>query len=153
VDGDADGAAAIGDRALDRLPDPPGGVGRELEAAPVVELVDGADQAQVALLDEVEQRQPAVGVLLGDGDDEAQVGLHQVVPGLDRASLHGLGQLDLLGGGQQSNLADLAQVGTNGVVERGRLFGGAIAAGLVEVQVGGQQRTVEGDFSHGLRSL
>ena len=76
-----------------------------------------------------------------------------MVPGLDRASLHGLGQLDLLGGGQQSNLADLAQVGTNGVVERGRLFGGAIAAGLVEVQVGGQQRTVEGDFSHGLRSL
>ena len=30
---DADGARLVGDRARDRLPDPPGGIGRELVAA------------------------------------------------------------------------------------------------------------------------
>jgi hypothetical protein len=33
VHGNADGARLVGDRARDRLPDPPRGVGRELVAA------------------------------------------------------------------------------------------------------------------------
>src|SRR5687768_12399950 len=37
----------------DRLPDPPGRVGRELEAAAPVELLDCADQTERALLDQV----------------------------------------------------------------------------------------------------
>src|SRR4051794_15352422 len=41
----------------DRLADPPGGVGGELEALAPVELLDRVHQAEVALLDEVEQRQ------------------------------------------------------------------------------------------------
>ena len=56
VDGQPDRAALLGERARDRLPDPPGRVGRELEAERVVELLDRADQAEVALLDQVEQR-------------------------------------------------------------------------------------------------
>jgi hypothetical protein len=55
VHGDADGARLIGDRTGDRLPDPPGSVGRELKAAPVLELVDRLHQADVAFLDEVEE--------------------------------------------------------------------------------------------------
>src|SRR5262245_30058581 len=39
VNGNADGARLIEERAADRLPDPPGGVGRELVAAAVVEFV------------------------------------------------------------------------------------------------------------------
>src|SRR5215211_1973053 len=54
VNGDADGPPLVRDRACDRLADPPRRVGRELVAAPVVELLDGADEAQRALLDEVE---------------------------------------------------------------------------------------------------
>jgi hypothetical protein len=82
---DADGARLVGDRAGDRLPDPPRGIGRELVAAAVLELVDRLHQADVAFLDEVEELQAAVGVFLGDRDHEAQVGLDHFLLGL-RAS-------------------------------------------------------------------
>src|SRR5919197_5835019 len=39
VDGDADRPCLVGERARDRLANPPGGVGRELEALAVVELL------------------------------------------------------------------------------------------------------------------
>src|SRR6266542_5337389 len=55
VDGNADGAGLVGDRAGDRLADPPGRVGRELEALAVVELLGGAHEAERALLDQVEE--------------------------------------------------------------------------------------------------
>ena len=79
---DADGAGLIGDGAGDGLANPPGGVGRELVAAAVLELVDRLHEADVALLNEVEELQAAVGVLLRDGDDEAQVGFDQLALGL-----------------------------------------------------------------------
>ncbi len=78
------GAGLIGDGAGDRLPDPPGGVGGELVAALVFEFVDRLHQTDVPFLDQVEKLQPAVGVLLGDGDHEAQVGF-------DKLALGGLG--------------------------------------------------------------
>src|SRR3712207_3491805 len=49
VDRDADRARLVGERAGDRLADPPGRVGRELEALAVVELLGGADEAERAL--------------------------------------------------------------------------------------------------------
>ena len=71
----------VGDRAGDGLADPPGRVGRELVAAAVVELLDGADQAERALLDQVEEREAAAEVALRDRDDEAQVGLDHLLLG------------------------------------------------------------------------
>src|SRR5690606_15495018 len=44
------------DLARDGLTDPPRGVGREARADAMVELVDGAHEAEVALLDEVRER-------------------------------------------------------------------------------------------------
>src|SRR3546814_19484316 len=44
---DADGPRLVGDRAGDRLPDPPGGIGRELVAAAVLELVDRSEGRRV----------------------------------------------------------------------------------------------------------
>ena len=55
VDRDADRAALVGDRAGDGLANPPGGVGAELEAAAVLELIDRPHQPRVALLDQVEE--------------------------------------------------------------------------------------------------
>ena len=78
---DADRAGLVGDRAGDRLADPPRGVRRELEALGVVELVDRPHQAEVALLDQVEQLHAAARVALGDAHDEAQVGLGQLALG------------------------------------------------------------------------
>jgi hypothetical protein len=55
VDRDADGPATVGDGAGDGLADPPGGIGRELESAPVLESVHSLEETEVALLDQVEQ--------------------------------------------------------------------------------------------------
>src|SRR5205085_6457719 len=46
VDRNANRPGLVGDRPRHRLPDPPGRVRRELVALPVVELLDGADQAE-----------------------------------------------------------------------------------------------------------
>src|SRR5690606_12436929 len=77
VDRDADRARLVGNRAGDRLPDPPRGIRRELVAAPVFELVDGLHQADVAFLNQVEELQAAVRGLLGDRHHQAQVRLVQ----------------------------------------------------------------------------
>ena len=58
VDRDADRAGLVGDGAGDRLTDPPCGVGGELVALLVVELLDRADEADVALLDQVLEDMP-----------------------------------------------------------------------------------------------
>ena len=105
----ADGARLVRERARDGLPDPPGGVRRELEALAVVELLRCADEADRALLDEVEERQPLVAVALGDRDDQAQVRLHHLALRVHVAALDPLRQLDLLRGGQQLHLADVLQ--------------------------------------------
>src|SRR6516164_937390 len=55
VNGHTNGARLIRERAADRLSNPPGGVGRKLKSAPILEFVDGLQQADVAFLDQVEE--------------------------------------------------------------------------------------------------
>ena len=81
VDGQPDDPGLLGDAAGDRLAHPPGGVGRELVALGVVELLDRADQAGVALLDQVEHRHLGAAVLAGDRHDQPQVGGDERVDG------------------------------------------------------------------------
>jgi len=118
VDGDADRPALVGDGARDGLPDPPGGVRRELVATAVVELLHRADEPERALLDEVQERQPAAQVALGDGHDEPQVGLDHLLLGLHVAALDALGERHLLLGGEQGDAADRPQVEPQGVQRR-----------------------------------
>src|SRR5439155_11534028 len=68
VDRHADRARVVRDRALHRLADPPGRVRRELVAAPPVELLDRAVEAERALLDQVEERHAEPAVALRDRD-------------------------------------------------------------------------------------
>ena len=89
---DADGAGLVCDGAGDGLTDPPGGVGGEAEAAVAVELFSGLDEADVALLDQVEECQIVAHVLLGDGNDQTQVGFAQAAAGI-QAVAAGLQQL------------------------------------------------------------
>ena len=153
MDGDADGAGLVGDGPGDGLPDPPGGIGGELIALGVVELLHRLDESQVALLNEVEEEHSPAHVPLGDGDHQTEVGLGQpllgrlplldgllqrhlflgrsghlfpVFPGLldlfqllpgGVAGPHVLGQLNLLLGGQQIDLADLLEVHAHRVVD------------------------------------
>ena len=60
----ADRARLVLDPALDRLADPVRRVGRELEAAPPVELLGRADEAEDALLDEVSSGSSFCGYFL-----------------------------------------------------------------------------------------
>ena len=79
---DADGAGMVGDGAGDGLANPPRRVGAELVAAAVFVLVHRPHQAGVAFLDDVEEGQAAVAVLLGDGDDQAQVAAGELALGV-----------------------------------------------------------------------
>ena len=54
----------------------------------VVELLDRSHEADVALLDEVQERQAAAAVLLGDGDDQAEVGRGQRLAALPPVAHH-----------------------------------------------------------------
>ncbi len=78
----ADGAGLIGDGAGDGLADPPRRIRRKLVTAAPLELVHGLHQADVALLNQVQELQSAIGIFLGDGNDEAEVGLDQLFFGL-----------------------------------------------------------------------
>ena len=84
----ADRAALVGDRAGDGLPDPPGGIRGKLEAPGMLKLVDRPHEAGVTLLNQVEKRQPAIAVALGDRDHQPQIARRQfslggVVPCLE----------------------------------------------------------------------
>ena len=87
VVGKPDRSALGGDRSLQRLTDPPGGVGREPRPLAAVELANGPNQADVALLDEVGEVETSTLVLLGDGYDEQQVGPDHLVPDRRHPSL------------------------------------------------------------------
>ena len=84
---EADGARLVGNGAADCLANPPRGISGELVAAAVLELVHRLHEADVALLNQVEELQPAIGILFGDGNHEAQVGLDELMLGLLRVHL------------------------------------------------------------------
>src|SRR5215207_6646892 len=109
VDRDADGPRLVGEGAGDGLADPPGRVGRELEALAVVELLGRADQAERPLLDQVEEGQALVAVVLGDRDHEPEVRLDHLLLRVQVAAFDPLRQVDLLLGGQQADLADVLE--------------------------------------------
>ena len=142
--GNTDGTGLVGDSARDGLTDPPRGVRGELKALLVVELLDGADQTEVALLDQVQEQHAASDIALSDGDDQTQVCADERLLGFEAhvlnarktthlgtrefeltsiGSLELLGglktgldlhsQIDLFGGGQQVDLADLLEVHTD----------------------------------------
>ena len=119
-----DEARLVGEGPLDGLPDPPGGVRGEPGAAIPAELLDGADQPDVALGDEIAQRQPAVLVAAGEHHHQAEVRLHHPLLRRLAPGGHLLRELDLLLAREKRDLADLAQVHLDrrAVAEALRLF-------------------------------
>src|SRR6266566_1027578 len=109
VHGHADRAGVVGDGTLHRLTDPPGGVGRELVAAPPVELLDRAVQAECPFLDQVQERNAEAAVALGDRDDKAEVRFDHAAFRGQVAALDCLRERDLLGRGQQLVASDVGE--------------------------------------------
>ena len=132
VHGNTDGTGLVGDGARNGLTDPPRGVRGELEALLVVELLDGADQAEVALLDQVQEQHAATDIALGDGDDQAQVSADERLLGLEAHVLN-TGQATHLGARE----LDLARLGSLEFL--GGLESGLDLHGQINLFGGGQQ--------------
>ena len=79
VHGDADRSRLIRDGAADRLTDPPRRVGREFIALRIIEFLRRLHQAEVALLDQIEEEHALADVPLRDADDQTEVRFHQLV--------------------------------------------------------------------------
>src|SRR3990172_1905590 len=77
----ANGAGLLGNVAADRLTYPPGGVGAEFKAARRVKLGDGAQQTQVAFLDQVKKREAAAKIAVGNIHHKGKVGANQRLVG------------------------------------------------------------------------
>src|SRR5664279_3256594 len=106
--GHADSLALIGDGPGDGLPDPPDSVGREAVTAPVVELGRRANEADIALLYQIEQGESLVAVALGHADNQAEIGLHHDAQGLIVAAGNALTEVQFLLGSQSGSAADFA---------------------------------------------
>ncbi len=110
VDRQPHGVGLLGDRLLDRLPDPPDRVGDEAELAPFVEAFRRRDQTDVAFGDQVHVAQAMVEELLGHADHEAQIRADESIKGLLVAPTDGPRQLELRLPGQQLEPADGPQI-------------------------------------------
>src|SRR5207248_4954062 len=82
---------------------------RELEAAPPIELLDRAVQAERSLLDQVEERNAEPAVALCDRDDEAQVRLDHVTLRALVATLDALREHHFVSGRQKLVAADVGE--------------------------------------------
>ena len=79
-----------------------------------VETLDRFHQADVAFLDQVQELQPAVGVFLGDRDNQPEVGLDHFLLGLRRlalALLHGRNNAAEFADGKAGLLRDFGDAG------------------------------------------
>ncbi len=78
----------VGERLDDRLPDPPGAVGREAAALGVIEPFHRLDESDVSFVDQVEEREAAVLILLCDGNDEPEIAVDHPVLLVPEPVLH-----------------------------------------------------------------
>ncbi|MNZ62097.1 hypothetical protein D3C78_802110 [compost metagenome] len=110
-----DGARLVHDRPFDGLANPPGGVGGEAETALGIELLDRADQAEVALLDQVEQGQAAIDVTPRDLHHQTQVALdHALAPSRFAATGHAR-EMHFLFRAEQRRETDFVEVELGGI--------------------------------------
>ena len=122
VERHAHDARLLGQRLENRLADPPHRIRDELDALGLIELVRGADQPQVALVDQIRERDPLVLILLRHGDHKPQVGPHELVERLRLAQLDPLSERDLLLARDERILTDLPEVLVERpLIERGPL--------------------------------
>ncbi|MPM81054.1 hypothetical protein SDC9_128106 [bioreactor metagenome] len=74
-----DGTGLVRDGACNGLPYPPGSIGRELITLGVIKFFNSLNQAQIALLNEVEKQHAPAHIPFGNGNHQAQVGLGQAL--------------------------------------------------------------------------
>src|SRR5262249_11811398 len=96
VQRNADGSSLTGERRENCLTNPPHRVGDELDALIGVEFPGGGEQANISLADEIDEGESTILVLFGDGDDEAEITLHQLLERVLITSANLTGEVDFL---------------------------------------------------------
>src|SRR5207253_8151201 len=100
---------------LDRLPDPEGGVGGELEPPAPIELLGRANETQDPFLDQVAERETVPLVLARDRHDQSKVRVDHSILRLHVAALDPLRELDLVRRRQQRVASRLPEEELNAV--------------------------------------
>ena len=73
-------AGLVHQRPLDGLADPPGRIGRKTKALVRVEFFHGANEAEIAFLDQVQQGQAAIHIMPRDLDYQPKIALDHALP-------------------------------------------------------------------------
>ena len=123
VDREAYQFTLVDDRALDELPDPPGCIGAEPKSPLVIEFLNGFDQAQIALFDDIGEWKAAVHIPFADTDDQPQVRFDHLPAGVFIACHDPLTKLLLLFKGEQGGAPNFAQVMRQAGLELGNRDG------------------------------
>jgi len=71
VDRHANRTTLVRNRSGNRLANPPRRIGREFIATFVLKFINGTHQPRIALLNKIQETQPAVAVLFGNRNDQA----------------------------------------------------------------------------------
>ena len=108
---DADRLGGVHQGPFDRLLDPERSIRAEAGVHRRVKALDGPQEAEVPLGDQVLEVEALADVAAGDVDDQAEVGADHAVAGLDVAQADLLGERFFLVSRQERRLVDLAQVG------------------------------------------
>ena len=107
---DADRLCRIYQGALDGLLDPVAGIGAETGIHVRVEAFHGAQQPEVAFLDEVLQAKSFARVASSDIDDQAEIGAHHAVACFAVSRFNAVSELFLFVGAQERRFVDFAKV-------------------------------------------
>src|SRR5438045_5260278 len=94
--GEANRLRLIGERAFDRLLDPPRGVGGKFSTLRRIEALDGFHQADVALRNQIEQRQSKIRIIVRDLNDQTQIRTNHQGASFLVAALNFSGEFNLL---------------------------------------------------------
>src|SRR5207249_12316180 len=108
--GEANRLRLIGERAFDRLLDPPRGVGGKFSTLRRIEALDGFHQADVALRNQIEQRQSKIRIIVRDLNDQTQIRTNHQGASFLVAALNFSGEFNLLLWSEQWDLPDFPQV-------------------------------------------
>jgi len=105
--------ALLRDGLQDALANPPYGIGDEFETTSLIKFLSSLYQSDISLIDQVSQRQTLMLILLGYGNDKAEVGSHQTLLcslALRTALTDGLCQFNLFINGHEGLTTDLHKV-------------------------------------------
>src|SRR6185312_7042824 len=110
IERNANCATLARERRQDCLTNPPDCVGDELHSLIRIELARSSEQTDVALTDQIDERETAVLVFLCDRDDEAQIALHQLLQRVRITRANLASDVYLFGALEQRICTDFVQV-------------------------------------------